>query len=312
MTATVLADQAAIGAALSGMMIGAGIRTVPMEIVGGHQLSWGLEGAEQILPKPLLSLKSTPLETKSIPGYRESTQEGSTRPDHFLRDTDFFDRWRSLQGRINRVPSDEQFDFRLGPLQVAVWRQKAAGARGREVARDEYEEYARRLAGDGDFMSAFMVWELAMACPDPVSPDRYMAVQRESAAIALLNSIPDDITEYDPVSLRLARGLLYSFGISDPLLHGFGVSDRRVYNSMLLRASEYNEAMSRFFDAGAYRLRIVHSILEDASLDRRSWKTVSEMIDSAITLFEKSGSAAIDTVELLQLGVDAVGMSEVA
>jgi len=302
MTATVLADQAAIGAALSGMMIGAGIGTVPVEIVGGHQLKWGLEGAEQLLPKPLLSLESTPLETKSIPGYRESTREGSVRPDHFLRDTDFFERWRSLQERINRVPSGERFDFRLDYLQAAAWRQKAAGAKGREMARDEYEECARILAGEGDFTSAFMVWELAMACPDPVWPDRCLAIQRKSAAIALLNSIPDNITEYDPVSLMLARGLLYSFDISD----------RRIYNSMLLKASEYDEAMSRFFEAGGYRMRIVHSIIDGRNLDCHGWETVSEMIDSAIMLFEKSGSEAVDTVELLQLGVDAVGMSEVA
>ena len=114
-------------------------------------------------------------------------------------------------------------------------------------------------------------------------------------------SIPDNDIKYDPVSLRLARGLLYSFG----------VDDRTIHNSFLLKSSKYNEAVERFLEAGADRMRIVHSIMKDDELDRRGWEIVSEMIDSAVTLFDKSKSESIDTVELVQLGIDALGLAEV-
>jgi hypothetical protein len=306
-TTTVLANQAAIGASLANIMAGAGVETMPAMIYNGCKLGWMSEGAKQILPQPLVKIERVPLRIGRIQGFHESVEdgfvEGAERPSKDgLEGTDFFRRWRSLQERVNRVPSGDQGDFKLDYLQAAVWRQKSAGVRGRTMARGEYERYAEGLERDGDHTGAFLIWELAMACPDPISPDRYIAVQRKSAAIALLKSIPDNDTEFDPISLRLARGLLYSFG----------VDDRRIYNSMLLKASEYNEAVGRLLEAAEYRMRIVHSIMADDSLDRSGWETVSGMIDSAVTLFDKSKSESIDTVELVQLGIDALGLAEVA
>lgn len=306
MTAAILTSQAAISTALANIMAGAGIETVPFSIYDGHKLSWMSTGAKPIIPEPLLKIKEVPARIGRLWGLEESVKdglvEGAVQPSMAeLEGIDFFRKWQWLQQRVNAVPSGDQFDFKLDFFQAAVWRQKAAGVMEKGMARYDYERYAEGLERDGDYTSAFMIWELAMACSDPVSPDSCGTSQRRSAAIALMNSIPDDFTELDPVSLRLARGLLYSLGV-----------DRRVYNSILRKASEYYEAIGRLFEAGAYRVRIVYSILEHEGLEQSSWETVSRMIDSAVTLFEKSENKAIDTVELLQLGVDALDLAEVA
>ncbi len=299
--------------ALSAMMGAANIGVVPVDLLEGFRLSYGVEGSEQGTLDPLVRLRHLPLEIDSVPGLWPSACENATSsPVELSRDCieagDLFKRWSALQEDANRVAGLEprdikvqslicQPDFRKALISQAMGRATGGGAERAEVAK-RYWGAAKAAHREKDFTSAAMIWERAMTNSAPIEPEKWIVRYRAFAAKDWFRSLPEAGFHYDPYSLRLARGAFLAFS-----------SDAQLYRMFLLRKAGFNQSYGetlvgneyRFLDAGDDRLRIAYSTLSDEPSNLRSIGFAARMIVSAADLYRRAMDHRIDVQDLIEL-----------
>lgn len=312
MTGAALANHAAFGAALAGVMAAVDIGSIPVDVRDGHIVAFGPEGMEQGELEPLVRSEHVEIDVKEVPGYWESAGGNGTSPSvelkrGWLESRSFFKDWSSLQEDANwvsSIPRDRFADFinlARSDFALALLRHAMGTDGDRVVARRNYETVAIRYEVEKNFTAAAMVWERAATNPDHLIPERLRKLHRGRAASAWYRSVPRPGAELDPISLRFARGIWHAYG-----------SDEKYYRMLLMKSAKWNERIARPFDAGAYRLRLAFSILSGEKVSRASLSVAANMIVSAARLFEGSERGVVGMERLKTLAQRVGKVSEVA
>jgi hypothetical protein len=284
-----------MSAALSRIMVGAGIGAVPIDVEDGHRLVYGPKDVSRVPLKPLVSLERQPLEPESVPGMRESAKADSAE----LRTTDFFKSWTALQEEVNLVAeigADRRkaaLDFADTAFTKAVLNQMMDEGTGKISAMREYEEAAGEYEAEDNLFSAFMVWERAAAMTHHLEPEKYKAKHRGNAARTLFKALPEPVSDLDPYTLMLARGIWYAYGSSE-----------MIYNMLLLKSSKFNDKQGRPFDAGADRLRVALSILVGEITSRYTLTVLANTIASAASFFIDADRHDVNSEKLMKLAYE--------
>lgn len=307
MTTAGATSQAILSASLTGIMNAAEIGSVPVEVVGGRHLRFGVEGAQQEPLTPLVRSERANLCVESIPGYWESATEGVFAQNvqvhrDWLEAGDFFKDWKGLQEQTNWVTA-------LGRSALATAAQRTSspfvlallyeGMDNRGMALEKYVEAASDHNEREEHTLAAMVWEGALAILGPSERYQYEGAFRREAALSFLGSLGDFEIPYDPHRLRLARGLW----------HAYECDRTDVYIALLMKWAEYNEKRSAPIDAGSNELRTAEAILRGKSLDAKDLTAVSEMIRSAATIFSGANHFRINIETLLRLAVETAALA---
>lgn len=311
MSGMVSTNQAAFGAALADVMAGAGIGSVPVDIADGHIVDFGFKEVKRAEIEPLVGLKGVEIDVRSVPGYWESAGgNGSAHSAElkraWLESRPFFKDWSALQKDANwaaAIPGGElEGAARLAnsDFAAAIANHLIGTNVARATARSKYETLAIRYEVEKNFTAAAMVWERAATNPDHLMPEKLYRLHRGRASRAWYKSLPRQNAEFDPVSLRLARGIWYAYGI-----------DEQYYRMLLMRSAKQNERIDRKFDSGACRLRLALSILKGEKVGRASLSVAASMIASASLLFEGSGRRDVDSDKLMALAKEIERVSEV-
>jgi hypothetical protein len=307
MTTVNAASQALLSASLMGIMNAAQIGSVPVEVVGGHDLRFGVAGSEQHPIHTLINWGISNICVESIEGYWESGTEGifkSNAQVHraWLEDGDFYKDWKGLQEQVNWVNT-------LGGSALATAARRTSspfmlallneGMGNRGMALEKYVEAASDHSDRGEHALAAMVWEYALATLVSSERVQYESAFRRETALSFLESLGDFEMPYEPHRLKLARGLWYAYTCDRPV----------VYNALLMKWTEYNEKRSAPIERVSNELRLALSVLNRNNLDSKDWTTASEMIKSAVTLLGGVKNLQIDVDMLLGLAAETAALA---
>lgn len=308
MMRTSATSQAVLSASLLSIMNAAEIGSVPVEVVDGCHMRFGVAGSKQRPIHTLINWGATEIIVESIPGYWESATEGVLAPSGqlqraWLEAGDFFKDWKGLQRQMNWVSrlggkalentaQSAESPFELAVLYDAMGRRRAA--------LEKYVEAASDHKSRGEYTLAAIVWECAMATLIPSERYEYGSAFRREAALSYLESLGDFKMPYDPHSLKLVRGLWHAHACDNPA----------IYTALLIKWIEYKEKRSMPRERASNELRLALSLLNHRKLDSKDWTTASDMIESAVTLIRGMEDLRINVDMLLGLAAETASFAK--